>query len=331
MYIKRIIGVFAVILVALMAFTACDTASSSSEASSDTSSAAVKTEVKAYDSAVYGNLPFNINNSGYVAYRDGVTYFRNADKDGAIYSCSMADKKIAAVSEDAKGFSLNTDGQGIYFIEATSGAICFVDYAGSTVKTVYKGETVFVKLYLYSGKLYAVSGSGICVLNTDGTGFTQLYSGVCSYLNIWDGELYFINGDNMICRLEDGQAKVISEIYTTDIVVNNGWIFYIDKNQYSTIYKMKTDGTGVTQINYYASADLCLTPDGVLYYTNLENTYHPTHITVDGADRDYFTQDKAYGLNYVDGYFIYNDMGSGDMRIAKLGTKVPYDLLYTEW
>jgi len=111
-------------------------------------------------------------------------------------------------------------------------------------------------------------------IKIDNTGKTVLLDHNVSYINIISDWLYFVDGNyelNRLARIKtDGtEYGIILDHSCTDLIVKDDWMYFIDISNDRHIYKIKIDGTQLTELSTESAIKLNLSGDSLIY------TYHP--------------------------------------------------------
>lgn len=316
---KWIVCILALLMI--LCVVGCDQ-STSSAASSVVS--AVESTAAAYDLSKYGNLPSNINNGGRCVAYDGKVYYCCSDRNNQIWYLDPVSGQQQLVSDKVSGYSLNIYAGILYGLTMDSNVAFSLDLAsGSVADLNIKADSLLV----YDGVLYAVTSSEILAYRLSDATSSSVYTGAASYLNAWDGVLYFVDADGSIQKLENGTLTEIANEDASYIVVNNGWIYYVDNGNDNALTKIGADGADKQVLSAYATGGLAVLDDGTIYYINNSAYRHITTIDVNGNNKTPINQEEAHGLQVAEGYVFYIELGSQQMRILKFGKKAADDLV----
>ncbi len=122
--------------------------------------------------------------------------------------------------------------------------------------------------------------------NLDGTNEVKIYSGETGQLNMLHGWIYFINYDDnsKIYKMDingDNIQKLSDDQELYNMSVIDDWIYY-SSYSYAGIFKMKTDGSGKVELCHFTTADLIVDDDWLCFSDY--NTYEFYKMRVDGSD-----------------------------------------------
>lgn len=257
-----------------------------------------------------GNTVGNINNFGFAAEQNGWIYYYNRENGGItrvnskdtkirikegnawyinvvggwVYYSEIAGalKKIRA--DGSEIVTLDEDGASgvcvvndlIYYVGGGYGKECIYKMKtdGSSKTVICKdyarnlniiGNTIY---YANQNDKYKVYKVGI-----DGTGRTKLNEDSTNCLTVIDNRIYYVNTKDYCVYSTDlnGKNRVrINSIKTLFMNINNGWIYFTNFNDNGRLYKIKTDGTGLTKLNNSDSGQFSVVGDWI-YYSNSDD------------------------------------------------------------
>ncbi|HOP11947.1 MAG TPA: DUF5050 domain-containing protein [Oscillospiraceae bacterium] len=321
-----------VLMVILFGFTCAACGTTSSETSSVTSETPemVESTLSDFDASAYGTYPSNLSIGGGAVTDGNCIYYSRLDyysvdaKEYRLWKYDFATEEHSQVTEFRTDY-LNYYNSRLFYIKNADKFVYSMNTDGSGI-TQLTQETVN-KLLVYEGKLYCLTDSELYTIASDGTGKSVLYSGKCTGLYFDGGTTYIITDENQVCVLTDGTATPIEGVFAYSIVVNNGWIYYLNVNDSSLVYKVRTDGTDLRKL-YSGTSENLLIADGMLYFVSIEIGYNIIRIDCNGNSKVLVNYDRANSINVIGDYMLYTDMRSGDLRLMEIGKNSASDFLY---
>lgn len=154
------------------------------------------------------------------------------------------------------------------------------------------------------------------------------------YLNVLPNKIYYIHENNIYSINFDGTNRVkLYDSYCKNLIIYNGFIYYIDSVDSSKIYRMNLDGTYRTKIcDDYCSAmnifEECIyyqnqSDGGKIYKFNLKDSLKQPICN----DRTWYTvlcDKNIYYQNQSDGFTLYSIEINGSNRKKLTTTPVSY-------
>lgn len=180
-----------------------------------------------------------------------------------------------------------------------------------------------------------MNGGKLCKMKSDGTNFQVLSDDNPCYINVVGDWIYYIQNQKptyyfmgKIYRIQkNGREKQkLSDIICSGMIVVGEWIYFANSSDGDKIYKMKTDGNGLTKLIDSKSCYLQY-EDGWLYYATeiapknfalyklniLKNT-KPLKI-LDSIDNFIISNGWIYGSKLNDGLYKIKADGTGYIKL----------------
>lgn len=243
-----------------------------------------------YTGLVYGNSSGNLANGGYFTkYKNNV--FGNLNPSGqGLFKSNLKLKNLVKINGD-QALYVNTDGQWIYYVNATDNM------------SIYK-------------------------VSVDGGEKTRLSSDQVDGLNLVNGILYYIDISkkrtiySMTTEGKDSK-EIVTDLNCKNLIVKDYWIYYSIKNE---IYKVSMEGKNKLQI---ASIRTALYSDdyswkgnfdvegGYVYYPGLDGKLYS--VTDDGKKNTLLISGSIASINIYDSYLYYSDESTKTIYRIKLG------------
>lgn len=220
-----------------------------------------------------GNTNGNIHNDGTVILNNDWVYYTNFDENNHLYKKKVNGSDNKQLVNDHYSYNLNIIENYIYYISGTPGSIYRVDINGKKDELLIdtKAENLIV---------------------TDENIFYRL-----SYDNDW-GKLYRtdLNGKNEVLI-----AESIIEFSLSD-----GWIYYSNREDNNSLYKMDFNGENITKLNNKYSININV-EGGYIYYTDFNEGQKLYSIKTDGTGELLLSSDICWEINLHDDYIYYRN------------------------
>jgi hypothetical protein len=236
-----------------------------------------------------GNSTSNIKNDGLATVQGQSTYLHlvNGEYTGSFIVDDGAGKRLFMIYG---GLDINVVGDWIYFV------LSLQQQDGSEISHMYKMST-----------------------GSDGKSFQQLNAEDVSQMSVVGDWIYYTNYSDNGCIYKmhtDGTEETkLNSTPSAYINVVDGWIYYCDTtNGYDNgaeIYKIKTDGTGLTDLKT-KGLELLVT-DGYVYYKNLNDGVCLYRVKIDGTGNEKVSDSECMCFN-VQGDWLYTDGTSAGNR-----------------
>ena len=227
------------------------------------------------------------NNVGYINVVGDSIYFT----DNLNYICKMNTdgSDFKRLSYDS-GVQIHVIGDYIYYIDFSYGSIIKMRTDGSEKARIGTDSTNRMVIYnnwIYYGSNHENGNSpGIIKMRLDGSEPTVLSTDEGGVINLNNGFIYYSTNTSptsiIKMNLASGQKIVIKSGNLSSFNVQGEWIYYV--NAYS-LYKMKTDGTGVTKISN-DSINSAIVLGDYIFYNKIVSDYTSKFIRMrtDGSE-----------------------------------------------
>ncbi|MBR5224009.1 MAG: DUF5050 domain-containing protein [Clostridia bacterium] len=244
-----------------------------------------------------------------------------------VISAGVANK-VGTTPSNANGFGqVTTQGNWVYFAGSDS-TIYRMRNDKSEIQRI--GDYSAVSLNVVGEWIYFVDGTigGIHKIRIDGTGKTKI-SNVTSYKVYVDGDwVYYTDqywGGKLYKMKNDGSSVTqITRTECRDYIVNNGYIYYVNSSN-RLVYKCSVDGKDETILCAGFGGDHLALVGGKLVITN---KYDILSVNLDGTGFYSFgTTNIQYSfLNGHDGwvYYLEHDFRNGYNEVSSFG-KMRFD------
>ncbi|WBW99118.1 DUF5050 domain-containing protein [Oceanirhabdus sp. W0125-5] len=160
--------------------------------------------------------------------------------------------------------------------------------------------------------------------NKDTEEIVKMIDYTALYINVVDEWIYYANfsenGHGTIYKLKtDGSLiSMLNYDVSEQVTVKNGWIYYANASDEYKLYKINLNGGQRTKLNDDTSLNLNVDGEYV-YYTNISDNNKPYKIKIDGTDRTKLGEDEAAFINVYDGYIYYANK-TENYKIYKMKT-----------
>ena len=218
-------------------------------------------------------------------------------------------------------------GEWIYYINTSDGNKIYKINKDGTSKTKLTA-TEALYLNVYGDWIYYLSNGTMYRIRTNGTSLTKVTTDNAKYINLIGDYIYYFNSSLggvykiKIADIEFGEAipELISNSITswdllTEIVVDNGWIYYPNNNDGLSLYRIRLDGTNNTKINAAESRNLNVEGD-YIYFKEGRQLYK---MNIYGGVKTQITYENVDYINLSNGWIYYrNNSDSGSLYKIKI-------------
>ncbi len=267
----------------------------------------------------------NVVNGGIVFEAGDKIYYYNKTMSNRLY-CRDAQENVSPVGDISGAMDINVTGDGIiyqtgqimYYNNETQTASVIVD--GTCRNVIVSGDRLYyLKL---NNDIYNIFSNSLA-----GDDEKCLSKEIASYMNIYDGRIYYINGN------DEGRIHHISTDGTDDrqfagftsveeMVVEDGVIYYVTaSSQGNQLWKIGVDGSGDTKLSSKSCRSINVM-DGKVYFSDRENN----ELAVIGTDGEGYTvldEATCSNINLTDEWIYYfKNENMNYCRIRKVGTEL---------
>ncbi|MFE8701516.1 DUF5050 domain-containing protein [Cytobacillus sp. FJAT-54145] len=141
-----------------------------------------------------------------------------------------------------------------------------------------------------------------------------------SYINILNGWVYFRSGWNngriFKIRTDGTELTQINDDSSTNILVRGDWVYYVNQSDGAKIYKIRVNGTERTKLNEDQSSTINLIGN-YIYYQNVSNQQKPYRVNIDGTERTKLNDTGVYSM-LIQGDWIYFRNPADESRIYRM-------------
>lgn len=155
------------------------------------------------------------------------------------------------------------------------------------------------------------SKGGIYKVTTDGSGLSLISdSKVTPTSMIVVGDWIYYNDEgnnNFLYKMKtDGTGKTqLTSVIANCINVDGDWIYFENDNDHQTIYKIKTDGSDLTKVCSDSTEDMVVSNDWIYYNTIWTSSDSMYKIETDGTSRTRLLTKDVYQINVVGDSIYY--------------------------
>lgn len=230
------------------------------------------------------------------------------DSENSIVKLNLVDYTSSKLTKN-RAERIVLDNDFIYYLntsEETGDVIYKVRTDGADETKVYEGDINSLKEN--DGEIYFIDGEGILNrLNESGTGVREINNGsitsvtyftedyiICKAYK-WNlgGGLYRISKDTedtemIVSDMPSGfsyssDSGILTYYYSPLERVIDDWIYYVNEEDGSSLYKVKVDGTNRTRLNSFDSTIIDIIGDW-LYYHNNSDMSKVYRVKIDGSE-----------------------------------------------
>ncbi|HPJ76344.1 MAG TPA: DUF5050 domain-containing protein [Clostridia bacterium] len=171
------------------------------------------------------------------------------------------------------------------------------------------------------GNLYYTkfdAGFKIFKLDINNGNEKSIFSANAKYINAFKGYIYFIDGNTGNIRKISSsgtEEQILYESICSHLYITNDWIYFIDKKENNSIYKMSMYDLSVTLVSEESAASIFVTDDYIFFtnYSDNNSIYrldlqNNESISILSQHTIFFTvlQDRLYYTNINDESYIYS-------------------------
>jgi hypothetical protein len=290
----------------------------------------VESTLSEFDAAPYGTYPSNLSvgggavTDGNAIYYSRLDYFKVDAKEYRLWKYDYSAKKHSQLTDFRVNYLNLYDGR-IFYIKFDDKFVYSMNTDGSDIKQLT--QEAVNQLLFYENKLYCLTDSGLYTIAPDGSGKSIIYNGKCTGIYFDGGKTYIIGDGNQVSVLNEGTVVAVEGVYAYSIIVNNGWIYYLNAEDSARVYKVKTDGTDKRTV-YGGISENLMIAGGMLYFVSIDVDYTLIRIDCNGNNKVLVNNDRVSGINIIGDSMLYTDNRSGDMRLLKIGQNTPKDFFY---
>ena len=273
-----------------------------------------------------GNTSGNLYNKGLFCEKDGYVYFANAYDGSALYSMRSdeTDMKKLIPTEVT---SINTDGNYLYYYQASSGSGEGFGYVVSSsgifrvnIKNTKNSaclDRVLSKYVLLADNsvYYTCAGDTLSLkrVSTDGKDKETLLDLDILPVSIQNSQFYYMNNqDNLHLMVLDLNTKATSQVATEDVympIIEGNMVYCIDIHDgYSLISLNLSDGTKTLLDN--ARTDVLNITDSHIYYQTSGDNPQLKRIRKDGSDMEVVADGTYTNINTTSQNVYFTRFGS---------------------
>ncbi len=255
-----------------------------------------------------GNLPGNINHSGYYATSGDWIYFANENDQYRLYKIHKEGTSIQKLSNDSVQY-LNVFDDVVYYSNVTDGYKLYKIGADGSARQKLNDDASFF-ITVVDGYVYYSNqneNDHMYKISINGTQKTKLNDDRSNSLHVWQGWVYYQNlsDESSLYRISiDGtwRSKIMDDrMWFIQVSANE--IFYQNESDGDKIYKVNTNGSSRTKLNNDNSWYLHAVGDWI-FYSNRDDGNKIYKIRTDGTSRSKINEDASRNL-YVVGDWIY--------------------------
>ncbi|MFL0248320.1 DUF5050 domain-containing protein [Candidatus Clostridium stratigraminis] len=178
-------------------------------------------------------------------------------------------------------------GEWIYFVNKSAGfnSLYKVRKDGTSLKKLFDGSIQDINVV--DNRIYFLnfsSGFSVCKINTDGSGYKEIITGLLYGFTIKGNWLYYDDkGINKI-NLMSLKTEKLTNVPAGSINIEDDWIYYSNISDKNRIYKIKTDGSNNTKLTDKRTSKIIIYEDWI-YFTDLGDKNSPLYrMKKDGSD-----------------------------------------------
>ncbi|MNP09346.1 hypothetical protein D3C76_1014480 [compost metagenome] len=144
-------------------------------------------------------------------------------------------------------------------------------------------------------------------MKTDGSEKKKLNNDHASQIVVSGDSIYYTSYYNKLIRVDlEGKSKkkLLTGKFINELNIDGDWIYF---NFNQKLYKMKTDGTELTQLSSDDPRYINVSGDWI-YYSDFSKKQNLVRIKKDGTNREEINQIKSWYISIVDNNLFFHDM-----------------------
>ncbi|TYQ15500.1 UNVERIFIED_CONTAM: uncharacterized protein DUF5050 [Acetivibrio alkalicellulosi] len=278
-----------------------------------------------------------------------------ATKEGEWIYFSSSEEGLLRIKEDASKKELIYTSKAVYYINVIDNWIYFVDIERNLYKIKVDGNEIemlaegdisnvcIIDNWLYYTN-HDVEENKIFKMKNDSSEFSEIVlSNSPSFFSIKGEWIYYVTSDytgesnrfeNSIYKIKKdgiGETKICSDIeIDSGINILGNWIYYINKGDESSIYKMKLDGSENMKLNNNRSSYINVENEWIYYieieFLGGEYYYYLCRIKTDGSSKTIIAKIDDSTINYINLiddwiYYVRSEWLGKTYRIKKDGSE----------
>lgn len=233
-----------------------------------------------------GNTNANISNGGISVLLDDWIYFINYSDRGSLYKVRTDGNDETKICEDMAYF-LNSDGDWIYYTNGSdSGRLYKIRSDGTGREKISDSVSQNV----------LVSGDWIYYIDYTDQKDTSIY-----------GRIFRMKTDG-------NEKQQVNESFTSSFNLNGNWIYYLNQDDLK-IYKIKTNGTGTEKVSDVTAVNFCLLENEIYYIDSTQEKNMIWKMNTDGSGLSRLTEEKVSAMNVTKDWIYYGSTLAEDIGI----------------
>ena len=214
-------------------------------------------------------VKLNDDHSGYVNVVGDWIYYINSGLDGCIYKIRTDGKERTKINDEPSDY-VNVDGDWIYYSSTSAeedGSLCRIRTDGTERQVLFSLECDDINVA--NGWVYFVDVTATDMDLQSGDSKDGIDESVFEdKFNDYDFDPDYVLENKLYKVRTDGAVGTWTNIGICDLVylnVADGWIYYVNLADKSTIYKMRVDGEKVEKLNDHNSSHINVVGDWIYY------------------------------------------------------------------
>lgn len=199
--------------------------------------------------------------TGLLYIADGGFYLHDVDGTGYLYSINEHAGTLTQLNDMTEYHCLNIAGGRLYFVDVQKGHnIYCCDLDGGNLRLI--NSNYCESFCVYDGKIYAYaasfsggainySASFLLCTDLDGGDIESFTNIPAYYPNVTDGGIFYIAGNNRTLEWMSHNGRTRYTILSTRTSVFNiagRWIFYLNEEDGSSLWRVRIDGSDNTKV-----------------------------------------------------------------------------------
>lgn len=216
----------------------------------------------------------NLSNMGLAATGDGAIFY-NKYNEGLVKVKGFEEFKIT----EEPACSINVVGEDIYYLniaDPSNLAIKKVKTNGNELRTIKNIKTSISKMYIVDNFIYYATNEiqdGIAKLAIDGSSETVITASEIADFEVIDGQIYFTNKVGVMYKMDtngSGLSRIELDFEVKNFQVKDDYIYYFNDID-KNLCKVKEDGSNQGVVSEYVNSDVFNITKNKIYFFDKEN------------------------------------------------------------
>jgi hypothetical protein len=142
-----------------------------------------------------------------------------------------------------------------------------------------------------------------------------------NWIIIDNGWIYYLdaNDRSKLYRMDlNGRNREhLNNIRTTSFDVKDSWVYYVDRNDNDHMYKLNTLDNSITKLNEERTGFITVVDDWI-YYQNRDDNSSIYRMRIDGTEKTQINYNRSTVFNFVGDWIYYKNLETGTLYRVKI-------------